>query len=119
MVDFPRRPLVPSIKSGRIKLATSGRNAPGGNPNSRFRADLTERDRNHGVFAPTGTPEAIIARLNTEIVKIVKTEDMQNRLRTFGLTPTGTSAEYLSTQLAADFAYSGASSCASSTSRLE
>ncbi len=48
-----------------------------------------------------------MARLNVEIVKIVKMQDVQDRLRTFGLTPTGTSAEHLSTQLAADLAYWG------------
>jgi len=107
---------IPSIKSGRIKaLATSGPERIPALPDlptlTEFRADLDPNGATgnswHGVFAPAGTPEAIIARLNTEIVKIVKTEDMQNRLRTFGLTPTGTSAEQLSTQLAADFAYWG------------
>jgi tripartite-type tricarboxylate transporter receptor subunit TctC len=107
---------IPSIKSGRIKaLATSGPERIPALPDlptlTEFRADLDPAGATgnswHGVFAPAGTPEAIIARLNTEIVKIVKTEDMQNRLRTFGLTPTGTSAEHLSKQLAADFAYWG------------
>jgi tripartite-type tricarboxylate transporter receptor subunit TctC len=107
---------IPSIKSGRIKaLATSGPERIPALPDlptlTEFRADLDPNGATgnswHGVFAPAGTPEAIIARLNTEIVKIVKTEDMQNRLRTFGLTPTGTSADHLSTQLAADFAYWG------------
>jgi tripartite-type tricarboxylate transporter receptor subunit TctC len=107
---------IPSIKSGRIKaLATSGPERIPALPDlptlTEFRADLDPNGATgnswHGVFAPAGTPEAIIARLNTEIVKIVKTEDMQNRLRTFGLTPTGTSAEQLSTQLIADFAYWG------------
>jgi tripartite-type tricarboxylate transporter receptor subunit TctC len=37
----------------------------------------------------------------------VKTPDVQNRLRTLGLTPTGTSAEHLSSQLASDFGYWG------------
>jgi tripartite-type tricarboxylate transporter receptor subunit TctC len=32
---------------------------------------------------------------------------MQNRLREFGLTPTGTSAEHLASELASDFAYWG------------
>ena len=107
---------IPSIKNGRIKaLATSGPERIPALPDlptlTEFRADLDPNGATgnswHGVFAPAGTPDAIVARLNTEIVKIVKTEDMQNRLRTFGLTPTGTSAEHLSKQLAADFAYWG------------
>jgi tripartite-type tricarboxylate transporter receptor subunit TctC len=45
--------------------------------------------------------------LNTEIVKIVKTQDMQDRLRAYGLTPTGTSAAHLGAELASDHAYWG------------
>ena len=37
----------------------------------------------------------------------MKTQDVQNRLREFGLTPTGTSAEYLAKELASDYAYWG------------
>ena len=57
------------------------------------------------MFAPAGTPDAIISRLNTEMVKIVKLPDVQERLRGFGLTPTGTSADALAKQLAGDYAY--------------
>lgn len=105
---------IPSIKAGRIKaLATSGPERIPALPDlptlTEFRADLDPNGATgnswHAIFAPAGTPDAIVTRLNTEIVKIVKTPDMQNRLREFGLTPTGTSAEHLSKQLAADFAY--------------
>jgi tripartite-type tricarboxylate transporter receptor subunit TctC len=107
---------IPSIKSGKIKaLATSGPERIPALPQlptlTEFRSDLDPNGATgnswHGIFAPAGTPDAIIARLNTEIVKIVKTQDMQNRLREFGLTPTGTSAEHLSKELAANYAYWG------------
>ena len=107
---------IPSIKSGKIKaLATSGPQRIPALPDlptlTEFRADLDPNGATgnswHGIFAPAGTPDAIIARLNTEIVKIVKTQDMQERLRTFGLTPTGTSAEHLAKELAANYAYWG------------
>jgi tripartite-type tricarboxylate transporter receptor subunit TctC len=105
---------IPSIKGGRIKaLATSGPERIPALPDlptlTEFRSDLDPNGATgnswHAIFAPGATPDAIVTRLNTEIVKIVKTQDMQNRLRDFGLTPTGTSAEHLSKQLAADFAY--------------
>jgi tripartite-type tricarboxylate transporter receptor subunit TctC len=105
---------IPSIKGGRIKaLATSGPERIPALPDlptlTEFRSDLDPNGATgnswHAIFAPAGTPDVIVTRLNTEIVKIVKTQDMQNRLRDFGLTPTGTSAEHLSKQLAADFAY--------------
>jgi tripartite-type tricarboxylate transporter receptor subunit TctC len=107
---------IPNIKSGKIKaLATSGPERIPTLPDlptlTEFRADLDPNGATgnswHGVFAPAGTPDPIIARLNTELVKIVKTPDVQARLRTLGLTPTGTSAEHLASELAADFAYWG------------
>jgi tripartite-type tricarboxylate transporter receptor subunit TctC len=61
----------------------------------------------HTFFAPAGTPDAIIQRLNTEIVKVVKQPDVQNQLKTLGLTPTGTSADSVNAGMAADHAYWG------------
>lgn len=107
---------IPSIKAGRIKaLATSGPERIPALPElptlTEFRADLDPDGATgnswHAIFAPAGTPDAIVTRLNTEIVKIVKTQDMQNRLREFGLTPTGTSAEHLAKELAANYVYWG------------
>jgi tripartite-type tricarboxylate transporter receptor subunit TctC len=107
---------IPNIKSGKIKaLATSGPERIPTLPDlptlTEFRADLDPNGATgnswHGIFAPAGTPDAIIARLNTEIVKVVKMPEVQNRLREFGLTPTGTSAEHLAKELAANYAYWG------------
>jgi tripartite-type tricarboxylate transporter receptor subunit TctC len=107
---------IPNIKAGKIKaLATSGPERIPALPDlptlTEFRADLDPNGVTgnswHGIFAPAGTPDPIIAKLNTEIVKIVKTQDVQNRLREFGLTPTGTSAEHLAKELASDYAYWG------------
>ena len=107
---------IPNIKGGKIKaLATSGPERIATLPDlptlTEFRADLDPNGITgnswHGVFAPAGTPDAIISRLNTEIVKIVKTQDMQDRLRAYGLTPTGTSSAHLGAELASDYAYWG------------
>ena len=107
---------IPNIKAGKIKaLATSGAERIPALPDlptlTEFRADLDPNGATgnswHAVFAPAGTPDAIVARLNTEIVKIVKTQDVQERLRAFGLTPTGTSAEHLAKELAANYDYWG------------
>ena len=107
---------IPNIKAGKIKaLATSGPERIPALPDlptlTEFRSDLDPNGATgnswHGIFAPAGTPDAIIARLNAEIVKIVKTQDMQERLRGFGLTPTGTSAEHLTKELAANYEYWG------------
>ena len=98
-----------------VVLATSGPERIPALPElptlTEFRADLDPDGATgnswHGIFAPAGTPDPIIARLNAEIVKIVKTQDMQERLRAFGLTPTGTCAEHLAKELAANYEYWG------------
>jgi tripartite-type tricarboxylate transporter receptor subunit TctC len=61
----------------------------------------------HGIFVPTGTPDDIVAKLNTEIVKIVKLPDIQARMRGLGLTPTGTSAAAMASVAASDYAFWG------------
>lgn len=40
----------------------------------------------HGVFAPAGTPAPIVQRLHDEILKILQTRDMQERLNALGMT---------------------------------
>lgn len=61
----------------------------------------------HVIFAPAGTPDDIVSRLNTEIVKIVKSPEVQARMRSLGLTPTGTPASAVAAEKAADHAYWG------------
>jgi tripartite-type tricarboxylate transporter receptor subunit TctC len=39
------------------------------------------------VFAPAGTPKTIVDRLHAEIMKIVATQEVQSRLKTFGMLP--------------------------------
>ncbi len=107
---------IPSIKGGKIKaLATSGAERIPALPDvptlTEISADLDPNgatgDSWHGIFAPAGTPDDIINKLNVELVKIVKSADIQNRLRTLGLTPTGTSPAVLTAGMASDYAYWG------------
>jgi tripartite-type tricarboxylate transporter receptor subunit TctC len=46
----------------------------------------------HGVFAPAGTPKDIIEKLNTEIVKALKTPEMRDKLQALGVEAVGTSS---------------------------
>ena len=46
-----------------------------------------------GVFAPVGTPPAIVKRLNTEIVKIINSPEVQEKLLALGAEPVGNSTE--------------------------
>jgi tripartite-type tricarboxylate transporter receptor subunit TctC len=107
---------IPSIQAGKIKaLAVSGVDRIPSLPTvptlSEINASLDPNgvigNSWHGVFAPAGTPDDIVARLNTEIVKVVNQPDVQARLRSLGLTPTGTPAATLASALSADHAYWG------------
>jgi tripartite-type tricarboxylate transporter receptor subunit TctC len=46
-----------------------------------------------GVFAPAGTPPDIVKRLNTEIVKIINSPDVQKKLLELGAEPVANSSE--------------------------
>jgi tripartite-type tricarboxylate transporter receptor subunit TctC len=46
-----------------------------------------------GVFAPAGTPEAVIARLQSEISKIVKIPEIRARFLALGAEPVGSTPE--------------------------
>lgn len=105
---------IPLIKTGKIKaLGISGAQRI---PNLPDVPTMTEFDANldvngvigsswHGIFAPTGTPNDVIARLNAEIVKIVKTPEIQARMLDLGLTPTGTTAAALDAVANSDYTF--------------
>jgi tripartite-type tricarboxylate transporter receptor subunit TctC len=107
---------IPSIQGKRIKaLAVSGADRIPALPDVPTMTEFNpELDPNgvignswHTFFAPAGTPDEIVNRLNTEIVRIVRTPEIQARLRSLGLTPTGTPAASVNSGMAADYAYWG------------
>jgi tripartite-type tricarboxylate transporter receptor subunit TctC len=49
----------------------------------------------YGVYAPAATPDDVVGRLNAAIVAAVNASTTKERLLTFGLVPTGTSATEL------------------------
>ena len=105
---------IPLIKSGKVKaLGISGPQRIPGLPDV---PTMTEFDPNldvngvigsswHGIFTPTGTSSDIIAKLNAEIVKIVKMPDIQAKLIELGLTPTGTTSATLDAVASSDYAF--------------
>jgi len=46
-----------------------------------------------GVFAPAGTPKAIVTRLNAELVKIIAMPDIRERLDSLGVDPVANTPE--------------------------
>ena len=55
-----------------------------------------------GIFAPTGTPKAVIVKLNENINVVLKMPDIRERLARQGLIPGGGSPEELKDLLSAD-----------------
>lgn len=43
----------------------------------------------HGIFAPKGTPEPVLASLLTQSQRIVAAPEFRSKLRGYGLTPVG------------------------------
>lgn len=109
-VTFDQIPTpLPHIKSGRLRaIALTG---PKRNPNL---PDVPTTDESGlpgfyantwvALFAPAGTPASVIARLNEEIEKILKTDDFRSRVSAMGMEPMGGSPEALRQVLASDTA---------------
>jgi tripartite-type tricarboxylate transporter receptor subunit TctC len=58
----------------------------------------------HGVYAPTGTPPAVIEQLSGAIVAALRAPETRAKLVAFGLEPTGTTPRALAEIMAADAA---------------
>ena len=56
----------------------------------------------YGVFVPAGTPKEIIARLNTEIVKVLNLPDAKQRLLESGIEATPSTPEQFATYILAE-----------------
>ena len=47
----------------------------------------------YGIFAPAATPQAIVARVHGEAMRIMRTADMQNRMAELGADPAADTPE--------------------------
>ncbi len=63
-----------------------------------------EADTFQGVFAPAGIPKAIFARVQGDIMKVMNTQDMRDRLNAIAMIPVGNSPEEFTAQVKADIA---------------
>jgi tripartite-type tricarboxylate transporter receptor subunit TctC len=61
-----------------------------------------------GLIAPAGTPQPIVERLNAEVLKALKTNDLQNKLQQDGSTPLGGSPQQFAEFLKSEHAKWGA-----------
>ncbi|MCD0502509.1 Bug family tripartite tricarboxylate transporter substrate binding protein [Bordetella petrii] len=58
-----------------------------------------------GVFAPAGTPASIVDKLSDQVQEIVRTDEVNGRLRSMGLTPVGNTPEAFAAVIEADMPY--------------
>jgi tripartite-type tricarboxylate transporter receptor subunit TctC len=88
-----------SHKAGRIKVLATSDSAR--SPFLKEVPTLKEAGFNlvatgwYGVFAPAGTPAAVVARLSAGVAGAVQSPPVKERLLAFGLVPTGTTAAEL------------------------
>ena len=91
-------PALPHVKDGRLRAlaVTSAKRSPA-MPELPTVDEIAlpgfEANTWHGVVAPAGTPTAIIARLNREIVSILHLPEVVERLSAQGAEPVGSTPE--------------------------
>ncbi|MBI3045349.1 MAG: hypothetical protein HYY78_21250 [Betaproteobacteria bacterium] len=94
----PAAPALPVIKAGKVRpLAVATRTRSPRYPDlpTMEEAGLPgfEAISIHGIFAPAKTPEAIVARLNQEIVRVLQQPETRNRLAGIGVEATGSTRD--------------------------
>lgn len=95
---------VPLINSGKVRAlaVTSARRArvlPELPTIAESGLPQYEMVNSNAIFAPAGTPRAIVLRLNNEVNRILKLPDIRKRLESFGVDPVGGSPEELAAKL--------------------
>jgi len=95
IVDTP--PLVPQIKAGKVRaLGVTSAKRSSSMPEVPTVAEAVpgyEMVLWIGMFAPAGTPREIAAKLNAEVVRIVKLPDIRQKLDGMGVDPLGNTPE--------------------------
>ena len=88
-------PLAKAGKLHALAVTTAKRSRVGEDIPTLAQAGVPGYDANawFGVFAPAGTPDAVIARLQSEISKIVKIPEIRDRFLALGAEPVGSTPE--------------------------
>lgn len=87
--------LLPMIKAGKVKaLGTSGLKRSSQLPDLPTIAEAGvpgyEMDVWYGLFAPHGTPQAVVAKIAADVAHFMRSPEMQERWNTVGVEPVGT-----------------------------
>ena len=105
---FDSATTVPHIKAGKLKaLAVVGPNRLAALPELKVLSAYGIKGVEvasgwHGLFAPAGTPPEIVARLNSEAMKVLAMPKIQERISALGAEPASSSSAELAKRLAAD-----------------
>jgi tripartite-type tricarboxylate transporter receptor subunit TctC len=97
-------PVLPHIKAGKLRalaVTTARRSAALPDVPTLDEAGLKGFNIGtwFGVLAPAATPRDVLARLNTEMVKIIQSPEFRKRMDEIGAEPIGNSAEQMAQQI--------------------
>ncbi len=99
---------MPHVKAGKLRgLASTGGKRLAVAPNLPTIGETVpgyEANSWYGIFAPVGTPRAIIDRLHGELAKMVRRPDVTERLDGLGIEPEGTSPTQFAAQVREEIA---------------
>jgi len=97
-------PVLPHIKAGKLRpLAVTTAKRSSALPDVPTLDEAGLKGFNigtwFGVLAPAGTPKDLVARLNTEMVKIIHSPEFRKRMDEIGAEPIGNTAEQMAQQI--------------------
>ncbi len=84
---------LPMVQAGRVKgLATSGKTRSKALPNTPLMADTVKGfyvDLWYGVFAPAGTPDAVVQKIAADLAAVLKDPGLAQKFDNMGVEPVG------------------------------
>jgi tripartite-type tricarboxylate transporter receptor subunit TctC len=100
-------PVLPHIKAGKLRalaVTTAKRSSALPDVPTLEEAGLKGFDIGtwFGVLAPVATPKDVVAKLNAEMVKVIKSPDFRKRMDEIGAEPIGNSSEQMAAQIKAE-----------------
>lgn len=100
-------PVLPHIQQGKLRalaVTTAQRSRALPDVPTMEEAGLKGFDMGtwFGVLAPAGTPEAVVQKLNTEMVAIIRSDDFGRRMAEIGAVPIGNSSAEMAKQIRDD-----------------
>lgn len=105
-------PVRPHIQAGRVRalgVTTATRSATYPDLPTIAESGVPgfEAVSTHGIFVPAKTPDAIIARLHQEIVRVLQRPESRDRFAGIGAEPVGSTPEQLTAEIKAEIARMG------------